>query len=228
MTAEQPLKFAIMTLAIGGDFCRDLAECLDAKCSYAQRHGYTYIQGGVEYWDRSRPIAWSKIPFLLEFLRGPQAASFDYIWFSDADVYITAPDKPLDRVAAAMPADKHLMLNVDSWGNVNSGNMLMRLRSSSNRDFLIDYFTRVWERTTDLYHIWYENKAMIDEYEAVPATKSLIAFNTDVTLFNTYVNGREGARLWQPGDFLVHFAGIYDTKKMRECIAKIKSGLLPY
>jgi hypothetical protein len=227
MTTEQPLKFAIMTLAIGGDFCRDLAECLEGKRAYAERHGYTYIQGGAEHWDRSRPIAWSKIPFLLEFLRSPQAASFDYIWFSDADVYITAPELPLDRVAAEMPAGQHLMLNVDSWNNVNSGNMLMRL-SAGGINFLIDYFTRVWNRTTDLYHIWYENKAMIDEYEAAPATKSLIAFNTDVTLFNTYVNGLQGTRLWQPCDFLVHFAGIYDTKKMRECIAKIKSGLLPY
>ncbi len=227
MTAEQPLKFAIMTLAIGNDFCRELAECLDAKRRYAQQHGYTYIQGGAEHWDRNRPIAWSKIPFLLEFLRGSQAASFDFLWFSDADVYITAPEKSLATVAQALPADRHLMLNVDSWGNVNSGNMLMRLTEPA-KQFLIDYFTRVWARTTDLYHIWYENKAMIDEYEAVPATKSLIAFNEDVALFNTYVNGREGARLWKPGDFLVHFAGIYDTKKMCECIAKIKSGVLPY
>ena len=221
------MKVAILTLAIGADFCRDLAECLESKRAYAARHGYTYIQGGAEYWDRGRPVAWSKIPFLLSFLRSPESAAFDFIWFSDADVYITTPELTFDRVVAAMPASKHLMLNVDSWNNVNSGNMLMRL-AHNGRDFLIDYFTRVWARTGDLYHIWYENKAMIDEYEADLATKALIEFNADVKLFNTYINGLPGAALWQPGDFLVHFAGIYDTKKMRECVNKINDGVLPY
>jgi hypothetical protein len=225
------MKVAILTLAIGPDFCRDLTECLESKRLYAAHHGYTYIQGGAEYWDRGRPVAWSKIPFLLAFLRSAEAASFDFIWFSDADVYITTPELSLDRVVAKMQADKHLMLNVDSWNNVNSGNMLMRLGSSgsgSGINFLIDYFTRVWNRTNDLYHIWYENKAMIDEYEAVPADKAQIEFNTDVKLFNTYINGLPGAIKWQPGDFLVHFAGIYDTKKMRECVQKINDGVLPY
>lgn len=221
------MKIAILTLAIGADFCKDLEPCLASKQAYATRHGYTYIQGGAEYWDRGRPVAWSKIPFLLSFLRSPEAAAFDFIWFSDADVYITGLDMPLDRVVAAMPAAKNLMLNVDSWNNVNSGNMLMRLGAGGTQ-FLIDYFTRVWNRTSDLYHIWYENKAMIDEYEAEPLTKALIEFNADVKLFNTYINGLPGAVLWQPGDFLVHFAGIYDTKKMRECVEKINAGVLPY
>ena len=220
------MKVAILTLAIGTDFCKDLEPCLASKRAYAARHGYTYIQGGAEYWDRGRPIAWSKIPFLLAFLRSEAAAAFDFIWFSDADVYITEPALPFDRVVVKMPAEKHLMLNVDSWNNVNSGNMLMRLGSSTK--FLIDYFMRVWSRTSDLYHIWYENKAMIDEYEAEPATKALIEFNRDVKLFNTYINGLPGAVLWTPGDFLVHFAGIYDTKKMRECVGKINDGALPY
>ena len=221
------MKIAILTLAIGADFCRDLAECLESKRAYATRHGYTYIQGGAEYWDRGRPVAWSKIPFLLAFLRSEAAVAFDFIWFSDADVYITTPDLTLDRVVAAMPADRHLMLNVDSWKNVNSGNMLMRLGGGGTQ-FLIDYFTRVWARTSDLFHIWYENKAMIDEYEAEPATKALIHFNEDVKLFNTYINGLPGAILWERGDFLVHFAGIYDTKKMRDCVEKINAGVLPY
>jgi hypothetical protein len=224
------MKVAILTLAIGTDFCRDLEPCLASKREYAARHGYTYIQGGAEYWDRGRPIAWSKIPFLLAFLRSEAATAFDFIWFSDADVYITTPELPLDRVVVKMPAHTNLMLNVDSWNNVNSGNMIMRLRSSSCSctQFLIDYFTRVWNRTTDLYHIWYENKAMIDEYEAEPATKALIHFNTDVKLFNTYINGLPGSAKWEPNDFLVHFAGIYDTKKMRECVDKINAGVLPY
>jgi hypothetical protein len=33
--------------------------------------------------------------------------------------------------------------------------------------------------------------------------------------------------LWTPGDFLVHFAGIYDVKRMNEFIELIDSGGIP-
>jgi hypothetical protein len=223
-TAAKP-RFAILTLAIGADFRRDLVDCLESKRAYAAKHGYTYVQGGEEFWDRERPIAWSKIPFLLNFLK-TKAADFDYIWFSDADVYITNPIIPLTEIAALMPADTNLLLNVDAWHNVNSGNMLMRLGAGSGA-WLHDYFNRVWARTGDLYHIWYENKAMIDEYEARPADKALIYFNKDHKRFNAYLNGRPGEPLWTPGDFLVHFAGIYNTVIMKGCVENIKAGGTP-
>lgn len=220
---ETKPRFAILTLAIGADFRRDLAPCLDSKRAYAAKHGYTYVQGGEEFWDRDRPIAWSKIPFLLDFL-AKRAADFDYIWFSDADVYITNLDTPLTAVSAVLPADRSLLLNVDSWGNVNSGNMLIRLAAA---DWLADYFRRVWGRTSDLYHIWYENKAMIDEYEATPADKARIEFHTNPKTFNAYLNGAAGMALWEPGDFLVHFAGVYNTAIMRSCVENIQAGGTP-
>jgi hypothetical protein len=202
-----------------------LVDCLESKRAYAAKHGYTYVQGGEEFWDRERPIAWSKIPFLLNFLK-TKAANFDYIWFSDADVYITNPSTPLTEIAALMPASTNLLLNVDAWHNVNSGNMLMRL-GVGGTTWLADYFSRVWERKADLYHIWYENKAMIDEYEAKPSDKARIYFNKDHKRFNAYLNGRPGEPLWTPGDFLVHFAGIYNTAIMKGCVENIKAGGTP-
>ena len=56
----------ILTLAIGKDYCRGVAKGLQSKRDYAKKHGYTYIQGDEAYWDRERPISWSKVPFLLE------------------------------------------------------------------------------------------------------------------------------------------------------------------
>ncbi len=218
-------KFAILTLAIGADFRKDLADCLESKKTYAAKHGYTYIQAGEEFWDRSRPIAWSKIPFLLDFLK-TKSAEYDYIWFSDADVYITNNDIPLTAVSSQMPATADLLLNVDAWHNVNSGNMLMHLGGTSTT-WLIDYFQRVWNRTNDLYHIWYENKAMIDEYEGRLDDKAHIFFNHNHKLFNAYLNGRTGEPLWEPADFLVHFAGIYNTTVMKQAIEQIKAGKIP-
>ena len=218
-------RFAILTLAIGADFRRDLTDCLASKESYAAKHNYTYIQAGEEFWDRSRPIAWSKIPFLLDFLK-TKAADYDYLWFSDADVYITNPSIPLTAISSQMPASAGLLLNVDAWHNVNSGNMLMRLGGTSTQ-WLIDYFQRVWNRTNDLYHIWYENKAMIDEYEGRPDDKAHIFFNKNHKLFNAYLNGRENEPLWEPVDFLVHFAGIYNTTVMKQAIQQIQAGKIP-
>jgi hypothetical protein len=34
--------------------------------------------------------------------------------------------------------------------------------------------------------------------------------------FNAYLQGLPGERLWEPGCFLVHFAGVYDLKKMEQ------------
>jgi hypothetical protein len=223
MEAQSTPRFAILTLAIGGDFCRDLAPLLESKRAYAARYGYTYVQGGAEYWDRERPIAWSKVLFLLDFIQR-EGANYDYIWLSDADVYITNPDQPLTVLLErfAMPAWAEMTLNVDSWGNVNSGNMILR-----PSDWVIEYFKRVWADTRNIYHIWYENKAIIDLYEEYPEYKSRILFVRDTRAFNAYVNGRIGAELWQHGDFLVHFAGIYDTQVMLDAVKAIQAGRTP-
>jgi hypothetical protein len=216
-------RFAILTLAIGGDFCRDLEPLLASKREYAKRHGYTYVQGGAEHWDRERPIAWSKVLFLLDFIRREEG-NYDYIWLSDADVYISNPDQPLtvllERIA--MPDWAEMTLNVDSWGNVNSGNMLLRLS-----DWVVEFFKKVWSHTKDIYHIWYENKAIIDLYEAHSEYKSRILFVRDTRAFNAYVNGRPGTALWEQGDFVVHFAGVYDTRAMVDAVRTIQAGRTP-
>ncbi len=220
MTETRP-RFAILTLAIGADFKRDLRECLDSKRAYAARHGYTYVEAGEEYWNRDRPIAWSKVPFWLDFLRR-EGAAYDYIWLSDADVYITNLDTPLTAISGLLGAQHNLLMNVDAWGNINSGNMLVRPGT-----WAIDFFERIWARTDSIYHIWFENKAIIDEYNAHAADAARIMLNKDHRLFNAYLNGLPGEPLWEPRCFLVHFAGVYDTSKMAAAVAAIRRGEVP-
>jgi len=214
-------RFAILTLAIGADFKRDLRECLESKRAYAARHGYTYLEAGEKHWDRDRPIAWSKVPFWLDFLRRC-GADYDYVWLSDADVYITNPAIPLTAISGLMGAEHDLLMNVDAWGNVNSGNMLVRPGA-----WAIDFFERVWQHTDSIYHIWFENKAIIDEYSARPDDAARIMLNKDHARFNAYLNGLPDEPLWEPGCFLVHFAGVYDTSKMVAAVASIKRGEVP-
>jgi hypothetical protein len=84
------MSITILTLAIGKDYCKSLEQAFESKRAYATKHGYTYIEAGEEWWDRNRPIAWSKVPFIIAQLEKlPDGA---IVWQSDADVLITNPD----------------------------------------------------------------------------------------------------------------------------------------
>lgn len=211
----------ILTLVIGSDYVKNLEKALESKRSYAARHGYTYIQGGEESWDRARPIPWSKIPFVLRVLETlPEGA---LIWLSDADVLITNPMlKVEDQMGSLLPEDKDLLMCIDACGHINSGNILMR-----NTAWTRDYWKRVGEQTDLLYHIWWENAAMIKLLETVPNDLAHTEITNQHKRFNAYLRGLPGQPLWESGDFLVHFAGVYDGKEMRELIQKIQAGHVP-
>jgi len=211
----------ILTLAIGADYRRALQKALDSKVSYAKKQGYTYIQGNESEWDRERPISWSKVPFLLRHLyQFPEGA---LVWLSDADVYITNQDIRFeDHVVPLLPADKDMLMVHDSCGHVNAGNILMR-----NTPWVRDFWKRVYEQTDVIYHIWWENAGILKLMEANESDRQKIEVTNDCRRFNAYLMGLLDAPLWQPGDFLVHFAGVYDAKKMSSLMDAIDNGEVP-
>ena len=211
----------ITTLVIGADYTKALQPCLETKKAYAEKQGYTYFQGGAEYWDRNRPIAWSKIPFLLEICKKlPEGA---LIWQSDADVAITNPELKLEtHVLPHLPENKDMLLTFDSCGHINSGNILFR-----NTSWARDFWKRVGEQTQFNYHIWWENAAMIHLLNTNPLDNSKIHITKDHKVFNAYLRGLPGEPLWTPGDFLVHFAGVYDPEQMKNLAAACLRGETP-
>ena len=211
----------ILTLAIGKDFCEALAPALQSKRDYAKRHGYTYIQAGEEFWDRDRPIAWSKVWFVIKTLAEfPNGTLF---FLSDADVMITNMDLRLeDNLLPLLPEENDLLMAIDACGHLNSGNMLMR-----NSAWLRDWWRRVGEQKDLLYHIWWENAAMIRLLETVPTDLAKTRVTTEHWRFNAYLRGLPGERLWTPDCLLVHFAGVYNPKKMAELQAEILRGEIP-
>ena len=207
----------ITTLVIGADYTKALDTCLESKKNYAQKHSYTYIQGGAEYWDRNKPIAWSKIPFLLDVCSKLPEGTI--IWQSDADVLITNPNFILEEhVLPLLPDNKDMVMTLDACGHINSGNILFR-----NTAWSRDYWKRVGEFTAFTYHPWWENAAMIQLYNTNPVDHSKILISRKHKVFNAYLRAIPGEEPWAPGDFLVHFAGVYDLKVMadyaRRCIA---------
>lgn len=215
------MSITILTLVIGPDYTKGLKKALDSKKTYAQQHGYTYIQGGDECWDRTRPIPWSKIPFILNQLTTlPEGA---LLWLSDADVLITNPELKLeDQMVPYLPEGKDLLMTIDACGHINSGNVLMR-----NTAWLRDYWKRVGEQTDLLYHIWWENAAMIKLLETNKNDFAHTEFTNKHKKFNAYLRGLPGEPLWEPNDFLVHLAGVYDIKEMSKLIDRILKGEVP-
>lgn len=215
------VPITILTLAIGADYRKSLAKALLSKKQYADKHGYVYMEADESWWDRDRPIAWSKVRYIMDILsKLPDGA---LVWQSDADVLITNPDLRIeDHVLPLLPENKDMLLIYDACHHLNSGNILMR-----NSPWCRDYWRRVNERKDCTYHIWWENMAMIKELEENDGDKTHIQVTNQHKRFNAYVMGLEGEPLWEPGDFLVHFAGVYKPKKMLTLIEDIQSGKVP-
>jgi hypothetical protein len=211
----------ILTLAIGVDYRKSLKKALDSKRIYANKHGYIYIEANEESWDRTRPVAWSKVDLVLTYLN--KLPDGKLVWLSDADVLITNMDlKVEDHVLPLLPPEKDLLFIYDACHHLNSGNVLMR-----NSPWLRDFWTRVNNRTEFTYHIWWENMAMIKIMEENKKDQNKIQVTNKHKLFNAYIMGLPNEPLWEQGDFLVHFAGIYDSDKMSKLIEEIELGKTP-
>ena len=215
------MKLTILTLAIGNDYKKALSKALVSKKQYAEKHGYTYIQGDESHWDRERPISWSKVPFLLKYLE--KLEDGDIVWLSDADVYITNPKlKFEDHVMPLFSPNADMMMTNDACGNINAGNIIMR-----NSSWLRDFWKRVYQQTDVIYHIWWENAGILKLLEANESDRKKVQITNQHKRFNAYLMGLDTQPKWEQGDFLVHFAGVYDAKKMGSLIEEIDAGKTP-
>ena len=208
------MRIAVLTFAVGGDYKRAMEPGMQSKRDYCKRHGYTFLEGGDDVWDRKKPIPWSKINFILKYLD-----DYDYLFWSDGDVIITNPEHRLEDLLLPLLADKDMLWCRDACGNLNNGNVLFRGQSAWSRDFL----QRCYAQEQLTHHIWWDNAAFCFLYETCASDREHIVTSEDPALFNAYLFDRENkaesqTRLYQPGDFLVHFAGVYDTWNIHRCM----------
>ena len=68
---------------------------------------------------------------------------------------------------------------------------------------------------------------MIKELEENKEAQAHIHISKDHKRMNAYIMGLPGEPLWAPGDFLVHFAGVYKLDTMVRLINEIQSGATP-
>jgi hypothetical protein len=220
-------KIAVLSFCVGADYKKAMEPGLASKRAYCERHGYAFHTGGEDVWDRSRPIPWSKFNFILKYLD-----DYDYLFWSDADAILLNHDLMLEtQVLPLLPENKDILWTYDACNHYNNGHLLLRGKSA----WIRDYFQRCLAQTDLTYHIWWDNAAMIRLFETNPADAARIQTCRDHWLFNSYVFGPKDTandpdvRLYRPGDFLIHFAGVYDPwniyRMMKYAEAQAKKGM---
>jgi hypothetical protein len=209
MSTSQKPRIALLTFCVGADYKKAMEPGLASKRAYAARHGYDFHTDGEDIWDHSRPISWSKLYFILKYLD-----DYDYVFLSDADAIILNHDLPLEtHILPLLPIGKDILWTYDACNHYNAGHLLVRGRSAWARD----YFNRCLECRELTYHIWWDNAAMVYLFDTNPADQRMIETCRDNWLFNSYVFGPKdtaddpSTRLYRSGDFLIHFAGVYDV-----------------
>ena len=191
------LKIAMLTLAIGDDYIDSVYLGLLTKKECCNIHGYDFICGGYEVYDKNRPIPWSKLSYCKKYL-----AFYDYIFCSDADVMIMNGSIKLEDIINDYMEDKLIMLTRDGCGNINTGNMFLK---NSRETFKI--LAMIYSQEEYINHLPWENQGFIHLYETndwIRKRTKLIENNSN--LFNSYIIGNEKLR-YKKGDFLIHFAG---------------------
>lgn len=219
------MKIAIITFVVGNDYKKAMSIGIQSKIEYAKKHGYDFHYGGEDVWDRSRPIPWSKLKYIEKFLD----CGYDYLFVSDADVLITNSDVKLESFLPLMEG-KDLLWTYDICDHFNSGNMLIKSSNESSL-WVKSYFEDVWKCEELIHHIWWENAGMIKVFQTNSDHQSHMKTLNESWLINAYVFTAEGKtedssrRLWKKGDFLIHFAGVYQPWKIHALMKYVQSCL---
>jgi len=218
------VRIAILTFCVGPDYKRAMKPGIQSKYEYAKKHGYDFLcEGCEEVWDKSKPIPWSKFNYILKYIN-----DYDFLFWSDADVLITNDTVTLeDQVLPLLPVDKDILWTWDACRHYNNGHMLIRGRST----WAADYFRRASQQNDLLYHTWWDNAAMIRLFESNPADKAKIETCKEHWKFNSYIYGPDNTatdtstRLYEHGDFLIHFAGVYDAANIHRLMLYVQEQL---
>lgn len=190
--AKRPPRFRIVTayddaIADYGDIAaRD-------KESYAARHGYE-LQVHRTGFDMSRPAAWSKIRFVSKAMRGA-----DWVVWMDADTLIADSTRKLGDFVSD-DVDFVIARHSKPGPHANTGVFFIRNRLWTH--FLMRH---VYAQTGVINHGWWEQMGLLLVLDAYRPDR--IRYHS-ARAFNSLYRSEAEEDVYQPGDFLVHFAGI--------------------
>jgi hypothetical protein len=174
------------------------------KEAYCARHGYDYLLSH-ETLAPERPAAWNKVRLLQKYIK-----DYDWLFWNDADTLIANPDRRLEDLV-----DPNYPFIVGSDGSLNTGNLLVH-----NVPEIEGALEEWWNEDGDIFHFLWEQKALAELIER----DSWWAAHVQVVpqaVMNAY------PVTYQPGDFLVHFAGYGRQPAVLEAMMREWADRLP-
>lgn len=205
------VQIAVVTMAIGKDYEKLVAPGLENKRLYCKKQGYDFICC-TERLDPSRPIPWSKIKLLETVL---DTKKYDWVFWTDADSVVTNFKIKLESLID----DNFDFILTRDFQNLNSGQFFLK-----NSDWSKNFLKTVYAHEEFINHMWWEQAAVIYEYDhnesvrrktKVHPQRSFNSFSKEV--MGSWFKGDIDAVYYQPGDFIIHFAGI-GTDRLQELL----------
>lgn len=202
----------ICTVALGSEYQAVVAPCLQATQEYCARHQYNYLLLTESPPDLDRPYSWAKVCLL------SYALEHDYknIMWLDADALITNIGVKLESFIKTLERTKKSMLITKSDDAINMG--VFFLKGGWKSRILLNL---IWCNRFYISHGWWEQAALMDlmrrhaevadEEYIEPRTRSFNSRTPDCV--------KDASTFWQPGDFIIHFAGIRGSR-LSEYIAR--------
>lgn len=207
------MKIAVLTLIIGDEYSKTVSLATKCKKDYCLKHGYDFIEGNDDIYDKSRPIAWSKIKLIKKHIH-----DYDYIFLSDADVVIMNNKIRIeDLVIKYFKKDTKLLLTRDQQ-NLNTGNMIMKC--GADIDKLMD---NIYSQTRFIHSSWWEQSAFIYLFNSNKYIRDYTMVLEDSHILNAYIVKIPNLELpekckYRTGDFLIHLAGIENKNTLKDFI----------
>ena len=192
-------EIAVVTLAVGTDYINTVQQGIDNKRLYCKKHGYDFIYCDTIL-DHTRPIPWSKIQILLKTMENTE---YKWIFWTDADSLVMNHTIPLESLID----DNYNFIISRDPNAINSGQFLIK-NCAWSRQFL----QNVYAHTECINHCWWENQAIILEYNQNPdvANQTKLIPQRSINSYPKEVGFSNIDTLYQPGDFIIHFPGIHN------------------
>lgn len=196
---------AMVSVVIGKEFKEATILGLQNKENYCKKQGYDFIYC-EECLDSTRQLNWSKILFLLNVMENSKCK---WIFWTDADALVMNTEMRLEDL---IDEDYNLIINYD-FNGFNNGHFLIR-NCEWSRKFLREAYTHDEFINDPEFEQGAMLKTLQQNYEYMKVTKII-----PQRLMNSYSDLYIGKFLqasYQPGDFILHFAGIRDLVLLKQ------------
>lgn len=199
-------RIAIVTLYDKG--YAEIAKYADLnKKAYAKKHNYSlFIYKDKEEWlDPSREAVWNKIPVIQKWLK-----DYDWVFWTDADALIMN-----DAIELESLIDENYDIVVpQDFRGINLGNFLVK-KSAWTDQFLKEWYlpknyTKLGFMEQDVFTKLYKKSEDVRAHIKIVPSRVM---NSYIAIVCNLAPAQRKECLYQPGDFIVHFAGLPKPNK---------------